>query len=148
MRLRVNVKKTKIMISSENAGKVTIKGTFSCAVCRKGVYSNLIPYQFCRCWVHKRCSGIRGKLKEDSKFKCHTFGNQQTDTAMSDRINGQSLEIVKRFYYLMQKNENNDARIVWWMYNVRPEDRISAEELRTSLKLKRMRECLQEKILQ
>ena len=47
--------------------KVTIEGRFPCAVCRNGVESNSTLCQFCRCWVHKRCSGIRGKLKEDSK---------------------------------------------------------------------------------
>ena len=38
--------------------------------------------------------------------------------------------------------ERNDV-MVRWMYNVedKPEDRISAEELRTRLKLKSMREC-------
>ena len=35
-RLRVNVKKTKMIISSQNAGKVKIEGKFSCAVCRRG----------------------------------------------------------------------------------------------------------------
>ena len=38
--------------------------------------------------------------------------------------------------------ERNDARIVRWMFKIRPEDTISAEELRTRLKLKSMRECL------
>ena len=33
----------------------------------------------------------------------------------------------------------NDPRIVRWMCNVRPENRISDEELRTRLKLKIMR---------
>ena len=53
--LTVNVKKTKMMISSENAGNATI----ACAVCRKGVGSNFTLCQFCRHWVHERCSGIR-----------------------------------------------------------------------------------------
>ena len=35
-----------------------------------------------------------------------------------------------------------------WLCNVRPEDRISAEELRTRVKLKSMRECLQGRRLQ
>ena len=35
--LRADVKKTKTIISSENAGKVTADGKFPCAVCRKGV---------------------------------------------------------------------------------------------------------------
>ena len=53
---------TKMMISSENAAKVIIKGKFCCAVCRKGVDSNSILSQFCWYWVHKRCSGVRGRL--------------------------------------------------------------------------------------
>ena len=50
--LRVYVKKTKMIISSKNAGKVTVEGKCSCVVCRKGVGSNLRK--------HKKCSGIRG----------------------------------------------------------------------------------------
>ena len=41
--LRVNVKKTKMMISSEKAGNAAMEDTFPCAVCRKGVVS--ISYQ-------------------------------------------------------------------------------------------------------
>lgn len=40
--------------------------------------------------------------------------------------------------------ERDNARMVRWMYNVRPEYRISGAELRTRLKLKSMRECLQD----
>ena len=43
--------------------------------------------------------------------------------------------------------ESNDARIVRWIYNVKPEYRISAEELRSRPKLRSMRECLQDKRL-
>ena len=43
--------------------------------------------------------------------------------------------------------ESNDARIVRWICNVKPEYRISAEELRSRPKLKSMRECLQDKRL-
>ena len=42
----------------------------------------------------------------------------------------------------------NDARIVGWMCDVKSEDRISTEELRTRPKLKSMRECLQDRRLQ
>ena len=69
--LRVNDKRTKIIINGENAGKTTEKGKFPCAVSRKGGGSNSILYQFRRCWVHKGCSIIRGKLKEGTiKVKC------------------------------------------------------------------------------
>ena len=66
-----------MMISSENAEKVTMEGKFLHAACRKDVGRNSILCQFCRCWVHKRC--IKGKQKEDSKFKYQTYANQQTD---------------------------------------------------------------------
>ena len=55
--LGVNVNKTKMMISCENVGtgKVALEGKFPCAVYRKGVGSNSILCQFCRCLVDKRC---------------------------------------------------------------------------------------------
>ena len=46
--LRENVKNTKTMISSKNAGKVTIEGKFPCAVLWKGIGSNSILCQFCK----------------------------------------------------------------------------------------------------
>ena len=100
--LRVNVKKTK-MISRENAGKVTTEGKFPCAFCRKRVGSNSILCQFCSCLLHKRFSGIRGKLKEDSKLKCQTCANLQRDIAEDCpgiELIDQSLETVEKFCYL------------------------------------------------
>ena len=43
----------------------------------------------------------------------------------------------------MIKRERNDVRMVGWLCNVRPEDVISAKELRTTLKMNSMRECSQ-----
>ena len=57
------------MISSENAGNATVERKFPYAVLRKGIGNNSILYNFCRCWMHKGCSGIKGNLKNDSKFK-------------------------------------------------------------------------------
>ena len=44
--------------------------------------------------------------------------------------------------------ERNDARMVTWMCNVSPGDRISAEEIRDRLKLKGISEYLQDRSLQ
>ena len=44
--------------------------------------------------------------------------------------------------------ERNERRMAKWMFNVRSEDRISAEELSIRLKSKSMRECLQDRRLQ
>ena len=75
--MRVNVKKTKKIISSENGGKNAIEAKFPCVICRNNVGSNSRICQFCRCWVHGRSSGIRGKLVEDNKFKFQVCANQQ-----------------------------------------------------------------------
>ena len=47
-------------------------------ICRKGLGSNSMLCQFSRCWVYKRSSGFKGKLKEDNNFKCQACENQQT----------------------------------------------------------------------
>ena len=44
-----------------------------CVFCKKGWDRN----SFFNCWVHKKCGGIRGTLKEDSNFKCQGCANQQ-----------------------------------------------------------------------
>ena len=95
------------MISRENARNVTVKGRFTCAVCRNGVNKIAILSQFCSCWVHKRCSGMTDKLKEHSKFKCLKCANQQTlletDIAKDFTaiwLNSQSFKIVRKFVYL------------------------------------------------
>ena len=77
-----------MMISSESFGKVPIDGNFPCAVCRKGVGYYSILCQFYRCWVHKRCCGIKGKLNEDSKFTCQTLL-----TMLKEGVNGVNPEI-------------------------------------------------------
>ena len=48
----------------------------------------------------------------------------------------------------MVKLERNAAKMVRWIINVGSENRISEEELRTRLKLKSIKECLQDRSLQ
>ena len=104
--LRVNFWKTKTMINSENAGKVTEKSQSPSTVCRKSRSSNSILCQFWRCQVRERCSGITGKLEKDSNFKCQSSANQHTGIAEDFpgiELNGQSLKIVEKFCYLCGK---------------------------------------------
>ena len=44
--------------------------------------------------------------------------------------------------------QKNDARMVRWVCNIRAEDKVSAEELRTRLTLKSTKECLPDRGLQ
>ena len=57
--MRVNMNKTKVMISGERQ-KVTQKAVrWPCGVCSKGVGSNSLHCTSCQKWVHKKCSGIK-----------------------------------------------------------------------------------------
>ena len=69
--LRVNVLKTKVMVSGKNMGSLKDSGKFPCGVCRKGVGSNSIFCVGCSLWIHKKCSKISGTLVPDPTFHCN-----------------------------------------------------------------------------
>ena len=56
--MRINMNKTKVMISGERQ-KVRQK-----AVRCKGVGSNSLQCTSCQKWVHKKCSGIKGSMSK------------------------------------------------------------------------------------
>ena len=68
--LRVKAGKTKIMWCRLSMGQAEDSGKYPCSVCRKGVGDNSIFCVECSRWVHKRCSGISGKLKSNVDFHC------------------------------------------------------------------------------
>ena len=82
-------------------------GKFSCAVCSKGVGSNSVCCAKCKMWVHKKCSGVKGRLKMDSDYQCKTCSvNGKTVVTESGKKktilleNGESIECVEEFCYL------------------------------------------------
>ena len=57
--MRVNMNKTKVMISGERQ-KVRQKAVrWPCWVCSKGVGSNSLQCTSRQKWIHKKCSGIK-----------------------------------------------------------------------------------------
>ena len=68
--LRVNMGKTKIMVSGVNLQTLKDSGKSPCSVCRKGVGSNSIYCAGCSHWVHKKCSGVIGSLKSNPDYRC------------------------------------------------------------------------------
>ena len=68
--LRVNMSKTKVMRCRVGTGEVVKSGKFPCGVCRKGVGANSIKCTSCNSWIHKKCSGVSGKLSNVSNFHC------------------------------------------------------------------------------
>ena len=107
--LRVNVGKTKVMRCQEDAGQAVKTGRYPCGVCGRGVGSNSIKCTSCDAWVHKRCSGITGKLMHVDGYRCKRcidgspIDGSPASLKMSQQIslgNGQSLECVEKFCYL------------------------------------------------
>ena len=67
--LRVNMGKTKIMESGINLDVLKKSGKYPCGVCLAGVgRTNAIQCDGCVRWVHKKCSGIKGRLLRESEF--------------------------------------------------------------------------------
>jgi len=60
--IRVNMNKTKVMISGERQKLVQKAARWPCGVCSRGVGSNLIQCTNCQKWVHKKCSGLKGSM--------------------------------------------------------------------------------------
>ena len=103
--LRVNMAKTKVLKCHAESGSCVSSGKWPCGVCRKGVDSNSIQCNKCTKWIHKKCSGVKGRLKPDPKFQCKSCisgaqGGQLVDHREIDIGEDDSLEMVQQFCYL------------------------------------------------
>ena len=103
--LLVNMEKTKIMESGINLDVLKKSRKYPCGVCQSGVgSSNAIFCGGCKCWVHKKCSGIKGPLRPDPEFRCaRCLG---TARAIDERevseveVRNEKPEVVPEFCYL------------------------------------------------
>ena len=102
--LKVNVGKTKIMCSAHDATKTGIKSIkFPCGVCASGVGANSIKCTSCLKWVHKRCSGVKGRLQCIAGFVCRTCTTPvERVNHLPERISidGDEFGVVDDFCYL------------------------------------------------
>ena len=101
--MRVNMNKTKVMISGERQKTVQKAARWPCGVCDRGVGSNSIQCTSCRKWVHKKCSGIKGSMyKLMRSFICRGCSNPVISTGHTSVDFGASanLEVVDKFCYL------------------------------------------------
>ena len=101
--MRVNMNKTKVMISGERQ-KVRQKAVrWPCGVCSKGIGSNSLQCTSCQKWEHKQCSGIKGSMSKVAKsFICRGCLNLVTSAGRTSVVIGASakLELVDKFCYL------------------------------------------------
>jgi hypothetical protein len=71
--MRVNMGKTKVMVSGEG-GEVETSSIDPCSVCDKRVKANSVLCVGCNKWVYKKFSGVKGALKKvDGIFRCTRY---------------------------------------------------------------------------
>ena len=101
--MRVNMNKTKVMISGERQKPLQKAPRWPCGVCGRGVGSNSIQCTSCHKWVHKKCSGIKGSMyKVMRSFICRGCSNPVISTGHTSVDTGAraNLEVVDKFCYL------------------------------------------------
>ena len=102
--MRVNIGKTKIMVSGMDLDLLKKSGKDPCGVCQKGVGSNAIFCGGCLCWIHKKCSGIKGPLRPDPDFRCTPCLGKARPidgrTLKEVKFDDEKLEAVPEFCYL------------------------------------------------
>jgi len=104
--MKVNIAKTKVMISGEEkTADVKCKCRYPCGVCGKGVGINSLKCTKCEHWVHRTCSGVKGSLaKVSGSFlcrKCNGIVKKNVDFGKEVDIGaGVTLEKVDQFCYL------------------------------------------------
>ena len=96
--------KTKILVSGMDLDMLKKSGKDPCGVCQKGVGSNAIFCGGCLCWIHKKCSGIKGPLRPDPDFRCArclgTAWPIDGRTVKEVKFDDEKLEAVPEFYEL------------------------------------------------
>ena len=101
--LRVNMKKTKFMVSEPGLDLHRDSG-FPCAVCLNGVGVNSIQCSQCMYWVLKKCSVVRGRLAEDPGYVCPRCCDQarpiDNRPVTQVDVDGTLLDVESNFCYL------------------------------------------------
>lgn len=102
--LRVNMGKTKILVSGSQLDLLKKTGKDSCAVCLTGTGCNAILCGGCSLWVHKKCSGVKGLLRPDPEFRCaRCLGTARPIDGRPMKevdVGEDKIEVVPEFCYL------------------------------------------------
>ena len=103
--LRVNVGKTKILISSTEHTKISARNPkYPCGVCTFGVGVNSIFCNSCDLWVHNKCSGITDHLTDNRSFVCRKCSGEIASAAIASfkEVNNgnNSFHVKSTFKYL------------------------------------------------
>ena len=92
------------MICSKNLHSLNDSGNIFVVVFRKGVGRNSISCDGCQSWIHKKCSGFKGRLKADPNYRCKRCMElcRSVDGRPEKHVTleGIQLHVVESFRYL------------------------------------------------
>lgn len=77
----------------------------------KGVVSNFIHCGSCVHWVHKKCRGITGKLRDDNQFVCKKYKTMETDENSDvEKVYSDvgAIDVAQEFCYLILAFEREE----------------------------------------
>jgi hypothetical protein len=77
------------MKTSDSNRRPSVAVIDPCGVCRQRVGVNSIRCTACMCWVHKRCSKIRGSLNSVKNFVCESCANPASSVTTSEEDFGE-----------------------------------------------------------
>ena len=101
---RVNMGKTKVLISDPGLDALQKSGKYPCGICIKCVHRNSIFSGGCSSLIHRICGGIPGRLKFDASPRCKRCTGQVRPIhgrLMTEVIVGrEKLEVLPSFCYL------------------------------------------------
>ena len=69
--LKINIGKTKILVSGKDGLAPLPSGQYPCGVCARGVGSNSVLCTQCSKWIHQRCSGL-SRVGQALNYVCPT----------------------------------------------------------------------------
>ena len=102
--LGVGVGGTGVVRCRVGVGQAGDSGECPCGVCKQGVGDNSIKCVACLRWVHKRCSGISGRLGYVADFRCRRcLDGDSAQVVLSSEVElepGVKVECVSKFCYL------------------------------------------------
>ena len=100
--MKVNIGKTKLLVSGKKSREPISSGQYPCAVCNRGVGANSILCVGCNKWCHKRCSGLNS-FAGITAYTCPVCSGLLQQTTWTDEsivLDSGTLEEVSEFCYL------------------------------------------------
>ena len=100
--LKVNVAKTKLLISGKENVLAAPTGRYPCGICGRGVGVNSVLCTVCNKWCHHRCTGLNS-LNRVTNYVCLVCdGSRQSQAEVDQSIvtSAGTIEEVTKFSYL------------------------------------------------